>query len=170
MPTAKAFLRYDGVAFGAIGYAQLSAEEQKYLDENTVIFSNLFGPILGGDLIPCYIFKQGSKIGGFEIEKFYKENFSKALDSIGAELFVDLRAGFYDKFYEPKIPVFSFKFLKNGKIVSHWAKFYRGIVAREMAKNRVETKRDFLAMQVEGLRVLELQKTKNKTLIVCEIV
>jgi len=49
-PTMKAIQRYNGVAFDAIEYETLNADEQKYIDENVLLFSNLFGPIKADDL------------------------------------------------------------------------------------------------------------------------
>ncbi len=49
-PTMKAIQRYIGVAFDAISYEDLKKEEQNYIDENVVIFSNLFGPLKADDL------------------------------------------------------------------------------------------------------------------------
>jgi len=48
--TMKAIQRYNGVAFDALEYNNLSSKEQSYIDENVIIFSNLFGPIKASDL------------------------------------------------------------------------------------------------------------------------
>ena len=47
----KAILRYDGVAYKHLNYRGLSDDAQKYIDNNVLIFSNLFGPILAKDEI-----------------------------------------------------------------------------------------------------------------------
>ena len=44
--STKAILRYDGVAYKHLNYRGLSDDAQKYIDNNVLIFSNLFGPIL----------------------------------------------------------------------------------------------------------------------------
>jgi cytoplasmic iron level regulating protein YaaA (DUF328/UPF0246 family) len=49
-PTMKAIQRYNGVAFDALDYENLNQNEKKYIDENVILFSNLFGPILAKDL------------------------------------------------------------------------------------------------------------------------
>jgi cytoplasmic iron level regulating protein YaaA (DUF328/UPF0246 family) len=61
------------------------------------------------------------------------------------------------------------KFIKNGKVVSHWAKAYRGIVLREMAKNKIKTEQDLLNLQIDKLTLIEIQETKNKKIIIYEI-
>ncbi|EAI4441764.1 TPA: peroxide stress protein YaaA, partial [Campylobacter lari] len=107
--TNKAIQRYNGVAFDHLDYENLSENSRKYIDENVLIFSNLFGPILAKDLIPYYKLKQGEKIKEFNIEKYYKDSFSDELDKfLENELVIDLRAKFYEKFYTIKKPFLTF--------------------------------------------------------------
>ncbi len=170
LPLMKAIERYDGVAYDYLEYASLQAEEQKYIDENVLIFSNLFGVVRANEALPEYKMKQGEKIDGFAPEDFYKKHFTKALDAFLSDApFLDLRAGFYDKFYKSTTPYVTLKFLKNGKVVSHWAKAYRGSVLRELAKNRVETMDAFMKMQIQNLQVKEILKKGIHTEIVYEI-
>jgi len=49
-PTMKAINRYNGVAFDALDYTNLDESSQQYIDENVILFSNLFGPILASNL------------------------------------------------------------------------------------------------------------------------
>ncbi|WP_428738360.1 YaaA family protein [Sulfurimonas sp.] len=166
----SAIKRYDGVAYDYLKYNALDQDAKNYLKENTIIFSNLFGPLLGGDPIPNYKVKQGNPIGDIEPDKFYKDRFSYQLDLyLGNSDILDLRAGYYDKFYKTVKPYTTLKFLKNGKTVSHWAKAYRGIVLREIAKTRVSSLEEFNKLEIENLQVKEIQKTKNKTEIIYEI-
>lgn len=170
-PTMKAIERYDGVAYDYLAYPQLSLESQCYIDSNTIIFSNLFGPISAGNHIPDYKLKQGSSIGSFIPDKYYKENFSGALDElIGDREILDLRAGYYDKFYVSKKPSATLKFLKEGKVVSHWAKAYRGIVLREAAKNEIGSIQELIALNIEGLMIREIVENKKKKEVVYSIV
>jgi cytoplasmic iron level regulating protein YaaA (DUF328/UPF0246 family) len=169
-PHMHAIERYDGVAYEYLDYFSLTKEAQEYLKHNLIIFSNLYGPILGGDAIANYKVKQGNAIGSIEPDKFYKERFSYQLDLfLGESEILDLRAGYYDKFYVTKKPYTTLKFLKNGKSVSHWAKAYRGIVLREIAKNNVDSLESFRALEIENLSVAEIKVIKNKTEIVYDI-
>jgi len=166
-PSMKAIQRYNGVAFDALEYNELNDSEQKYVDENVVLFSNLFGAIKASDLIPDYKYKQGAKLPNTNVEKFYLDNFTNELDDYVGEEVIDLRAGHYEKFYKvKKANVLTFKFLKDGKVVSHWAKFYRGKLLNELAKNNINSHSEFMAMQIDGLKLEEIQEKKNiKTLI-----
>ncbi len=169
-PTMKAIERYDGVAYDYLEYSKLSPETQSYIDNNTIIFSNLFGPICASDSIPDYKLKQGASIGIFAPDKHYKRDFSSALDNlVQNKEILDLRAGYYDKFYTPKKPSVTLKFLKGGKVVSHWAKAYRGIILKEAAKHQIMSIEELMAMNVEGLMVHEIVDTKMKREIVYTI-
>ena len=169
-PTMKAIERYNGVAFDALGYSHLTQEEQSYIDEHVILFSNLFGPIKASDFIPDYKYKQGAKLPEINVEKFYKESFTQALNSHIGEEILDLRAGFYEKFYQPKdAQVITLKFVKDGKVVSHWAKHYRGAVLNALAKNRVESLSEFMNLEIQGLQLAEIQEKKNIKLLIMHI-
>lgn len=171
VPTMKAIERYNGVAYDYLNYDRLSPEAQHYIDTHTIIFSNLFGPIRAGDLIFDYKLKQGSAIGSFLPDKYYKENFSAALDvMIGEEEILDLRAGYYDKFYVPNKRSVTLKFLKEGKVVSHWAKAYRGIILGEVAIFQLSSIDALLAHNIDGLMIHEIIETKKKKEIIYTII
>lgn len=166
----SAIERYDGVAYDYLDFASLNEHTQEYLRSNTIIFSNLYGPILGGDTIANYKVKQGNSIGNFIPEKFYKDRFSYQLDLYLSDCdILDLRAGYYDKFYEIKRPYTSLKFLKDGKSVSHWAKAYRGLVLRAVAQNNISSMQEFMALEIDNLSVKEIKVTKNRTEIIYNI-
>ncbi|RXJ97911.1 hypothetical protein CRU98_11450 [Arcobacter sp. CECT 8986] len=168
--TMKAIQRYNGVAFDAIEYNSLDEKQKEYIDSNVVLFSNLFGPIKADDLIPDYKYKQGSKLPNINVEKFYQDNFTDSLDKYLGEEIIDLRAGYYEKFYKiKKANVLTFKFIKDGKVVSHWAKHYRGALLKHLAVNNTETIAEFMATNVEGLKLVEIQEKKNIKLLIMEI-
>ena len=168
--TMKAIERYTGVAFDYLDYPHLDKKVQKYVDTHVILFSNLFGPIRANDMIPEYRLKQGSAVGEIKTEKFYREHSASLMeDYLADEEVLDLRAGFYDKFYKPQKPYTTLKFIKEGKVVSHWAKAYRGIVLREIAIAGIDTMEAFMKLPIEGLQVQEIQVKKNKTEIIYEI-
>ncbi len=166
----KAIERYTGVAFDYLGYEKLDANTQHYIDSHVILFSNLFGPLRASDMIPEYKLKQGEAVDDIKVEKFYNEYSAALMETYLAEdEILDLRAGFYDKFYKPQKNYTTLKFIKDGKVVSHWAKAYRGIVLREIAKAGVETLEAFMKLPIEGLSIQEIQTKKNKTEIIYEI-
>jgi cytoplasmic iron level regulating protein YaaA (DUF328/UPF0246 family) len=168
--TMKAIKRYTGVAFDYLGYEELDTNTQHYIDNHVILCSNLFGFLRADDLIPEYRLKQGEAVGETKVEKFYHEHGADLMEEyLGDEEILDLRAGFYDKFYKPKKPYTILKFIKDGKVVSHWAKAYRGIVLREIAKAKVETIEAFMKLPIENLSIKEIQTKKNRTEIIYEI-
>ncbi|MHC3993610.1 YaaA family protein [Thiomicrolovo sp. ZZH C-3] len=170
-PTLPAVERYDGVAYDYLDYPSLDAEAKAYLQERLIIFSNLFGPLRGGDRIPTYKVKQGNSVDGIAPERYYKDAYNAALDDlIGDDEILDLRAGYYDKFFKPAKPVTTMKFMKEGKVVSHWAKAYRGTVLRHLAQHRYETIDALLASHIPGLACREILEKRGKREAVFDII
>jgi len=168
-PTMKAILRYTGVAFDALDYEHLTLNEQQYCDENVLLFSNLFGPLKADDTIPDYKFKQGAILPNYDVIGQYKISIKKSLDNDLGDEVIDLRAGFYDKFYKPTAQTITFKFLKDGKVVSHWAKHYRGKIVKELAQNNIQNFEELMKLEIKGLKLLEIQEKKNIKTLIMEI-
>ena len=168
----KVIQRYDGVAYDYLNYPKLNSQAKQYIDQNLIIFSNLFGPILAGDVgLPDYKLKQGEKLKNFIFEKFYKEHFTSCLDEyLENEDILDLRAGFYEKFYKINKPYTTMKFIKNGKVVSHWAKAYRGIILAKVAQHNITSISQLMDLSIENLTIKEIIKQKLKTEIIYEII
>jgi cytoplasmic iron level regulating protein YaaA (DUF328/UPF0246 family) len=122
-------------------------------------------------LIPDYKYKQGAKLPNINVEKFYKDNFTQDLDEYIGDEIIDLRAGFYEKFYSPKnASIITIKFLKDGKVVSHWAKHYRGMVLNTLAKNNIQSIAEFMNTQIPGLKLREIQEKKQTKLLIMDII
>jgi cytoplasmic iron level regulating protein YaaA (DUF328/UPF0246 family) len=169
--TCKAIERYDGVTYDYLSYATLDDSSQSWIDSHVMIFSNLFGPLLAKNFLPEYKLQQGESLGTFKPEMFYKEQFSKAMTEwIGDAPILDLRAGFYEKFYTLKRPYLTMKFLKQGKVVSHFAKAYRGKVLRTLAREKPKSEDDFFHIAFENLRILEISQKGFKKELLCEII
>ena len=168
--TMKAIERYTGVAFEYLDYPSLNKEAQAYVDTHVILFSNLFGPIRASDMIPQYRLKQGSAVGEIKTEKFYREHSAALMEAyLADEEILDLRAGFYDKFYKPQKPYTTLKFIKEGKVVSHWAKAYRGIVLREIALSGVDRIEEFMKLEIANLNIKEIATKGVHTEIVYDI-
>ena len=169
-PTLKAIQRYTGVAFDHLEYKNLDIQAQEYIDKNVILFSNLFGAIKASDKIPLYRLKQGEVVGELNPAKIYKTALKEPLDNyLENKDILDIRAGFYDKFYKPNKKYTTLKFLKNGKVVSHWAKAYRGIVLKHIAQNQIDNISDFIAMPIKGLELLEIRESRQKQEIIYQI-
>ena len=168
-PTKKAIERYTGVAFDAIEYENLDKASQEYIDENVMLFSNLFGPVLASNHLPLYKLKQGEKLDGIAIDNHYKNSFTGALDEYLSGDIIDLRAGVYEKFYKISKPYTTFKFLKDGKVVSHWAKAYRGKLVKILAQEKLEHIEDLEKIFPDDMKLLEIVTKGFKTEWVVEV-
>lgn len=170
VPTQKAIMLYSGTSYEYLNFASLKTEAKDYIFQNVLIFSNLFGVVRASDALPFYKLKQGQKLGNFSIENFYKKHFTQALDEfLKDDDIIDLRAGFYDKFYTPKQNFSTYKFLKNGKVVSHFAKAYRGILLRILAQNQVKNNAELLNKLPQNLRLKDIDKQGLKQVVILEI-
>lgn len=127
---------YRGVAYEALDFASLEAREKEFILDSVLIFSNLFGVVSARENLPFYKLKQGEGFGNFKTKDLYASLQDEIDLLLKEECVVDLRAEFYQKLYTIKSHYFTFEFLKNGKRVSHYAKYYRGLVLRELAKNQ----------------------------------
>ena len=162
----KTIERYTGVAFDYLNYKSLEKDTQSYIDKNVILCSNLFGFLRADDMIPEYRLKQGEALGELKPEKLYKEQSHLMEEYLKNEDILDLRATFYDKFYKPSKSYTTLKFIKDGKVVSHWAKAYRGIVLREVAKAQIKSLEEFMKLPIENLYIDEIQTKKNRTEII----
>jgi len=169
--TKRAIDRYDGVAYDYLDYSSLNSNQKRYIDKNLLIFSNLFGAILAGDEgLPDYKLKQGEKIDGIAVEKFYRDNFSDAIDEfLLDEDCLDLRAGFYTKFYKPSRDYTTLKFIKDNKVVSHWAKAYRGVVLRHLALQDIESIDELLDTSIPNLSIKDIETKGTHREVIYEI-
>jgi cytoplasmic iron level regulating protein YaaA (DUF328/UPF0246 family) len=166
LPTTKAIKRYTGVAFEALDYNSLDKNSQNYIDTNVMLYSNLFGILKASDSIPEYKFKQGAILPTINQEKYYKEHLKEKLDEYLDDEVLDLSAGYYQKYYKPTQNVITFKFLKDGKVVSHWAKHYRGEMVKQIAIHKIESFCELMNFKFDGLKLQEIQEKKNvKTII-----
>lgn len=160
--TLPAIQCYRGVGYEALDFDSLQSHQQKFLLDSVLIFSNLFGPVKAGDNLPFYKLKQGEGFKGFTSKNLYCLREKELDELLDQECIIDLRAEFYQKLYGIKTHHFTFDFLKNNKRVSHYAKYYRGILLREIAKEK-GIKTIIQRLEVLGLKYLQTKEVKNQT-------
>lgn len=163
--TFPAIRFYRGVAYEALDFDSLQEDEQSFLFDSVLIFSNLFGAVSAKEELPFYKLKQGEGFGDFKSRDLYQlkeESLDRLLEQ---ECVIDLRAEFYQKLYKIKTHHFVFDFLKNNKRVSHYAKYYRGIVLREIAQEK-GIKNINQRLEALGLKYLQTQEGKNQTKLI----
>ncbi|PZT49081.1 hypothetical protein B6S12_00365 [Helicobacter valdiviensis] len=176
-PLLEAILRYCGVAFLALDYQNLDCKAKDYLKKRVLIFSNLFGILRAEDKIPYYDLKQGEGFYGFNTKEFYAKNTSFYKDFLKTQKeILDLRAGFYQQCFkiqmvlkEEEMLVYEPIFYKNQKVVSHYAKHYRGILLKECAKAQLQSLKDLQDLQIDGLELIKIEREEQKTKLIYEV-
>lgn len=163
----KAIQRYEGVAYDYLNYTSLLPKQQAFIDNYTLIFSNLYGIVKPNDFIPYYKLKQGSKLGDTTMHGYYKKQL-EFLNTLDDE-WLNLSANYYEKFFTPKKNHYDIKFLKEGKVVSHWAKAYRGKLLRECAIYEIDSIEKLLNHQCEAIKLIDVQTGTKKSTLLYEV-
>jgi len=136
--------------------------------QNTVrILSGLYGVLKPLDLIQPYRLEMGTKlpVGNHKnLYEFWKKRLTQQLNDElqDDELFVNLASNEYFKAIDVKslkVPVYniSFKEFKNGKykVVSFFAKYARGLMARYIIDHQINKLDDIKAFDFEDYRFTE---------------
>lgn len=128
-PTMPAVLRYTGVLYDALDAASLPDWDQ------LAIGSALFGVVGAADPIPHYRLSGGTKLGGRTLKSRFGDSVTQALDDAGGggALVLDLRSGAYQALGRLKRAVTVRVETPDGRVVSHFNKFHKGLLARELA-------------------------------------
>lgn len=131
-PTMPALHRYTGVLFDALGAATLPSHAW----ERLAVGSALFGVVRAGDLIPRYRLSGGTRLPD---SPTLKARWGKLITEALAEegFVIDLRSGAYQQL--GKVPgAVTVRVEKDGKVVSHFNKHYKGELARVLASAPTE--------------------------------
>ncbi|VFA82471.1 Protein of uncharacterised function (DUF328) [Gordonia paraffinivorans] len=148
-PTRPAIERYTGVLYDALDHASLTRAGKTKAAERLAIGSALFGVMRAADPIPAYRLSGGSKLPGMPtLKSIWKPELSPALDAVD-DFVVDLRSGVYQQLGPVAGAVTATVMTEqpdgSRKVVSHFNKHYKGLMARELVQTR-RTVRD-----IEGL-------------------
>lgn len=170
-PRLEAISLYNGVAYKALDFHTLSAQAQDFIRTHLYIFSNLFGVVRADVALPFYHLYQGRGKGAFALKALYKD-ISLRIDEVlrGCEV-LDLRAEAYINVYKPMDckSYYQVIFLKNGKKLSHYAKYYRGLYARHIAMSQIRALKDLEYLHIDSLTLRECIYKENATILTYEI-
>ncbi|WLP91162.1 peroxide stress protein YaaA [Gordonia sp. NB41Y] len=148
-PTRPAIERYTGVLYDALDHASLTKAGKAKATERLAIGSALFGVVRAADPIPAYRLSGGSKLPGFgTLTSVWKRELSATLDAVD-DFVVDLRSGIYQQLGPVSGAVTATVVTEaadgSRKVVSHFNKHYKGLMARELVRTR-RTVRDVDAL------------------------
>ena len=176
IPCAPALLTYSGVLFEAMGASELVAqsENDERLRErlqDVHIFSALFGLVHGLDVIPAYRLAMKTDLGTLgKLTSYWKPILAKSCSLDPAEVALDCRSSDYRSVWPgptDQVVTMGAVSVSGGKrrVVSHWAKFYRGEFAgRLLSDDRAlpESAEELVARAEEFYEVEFESPTKSK--------
>ncbi len=157
-PTMPALDRYTGVLFDALDAGALSPAARSRL----AVGSALFGVVGGEDMIPKYRLSGGSKLpranagGGAAptMRARWGKAITEALTGGDHGLVVDLRSGTYMNLGKVPGSVTATVLTAEGKVVSHFNKHHKGLLARALAEAGADV--DSLDAAVDAARAAGL--------------
>lgn len=143
-PTRPALERYTGVLFDALDAASFTRAARDKAYRRLAVGSALFGAVRAADPIPAYRLSGGSKLPGFgTLASLWRPELSDALlAEADGDLVVDLRSGVYQQL--GPVPgavtatVLTEKSDGTRKVVSHFNKHHKGLLARALVLTRAE--------------------------------
>ncbi|MEE2034969.1 peroxide stress protein YaaA [Rhodococcus chondri] len=143
-PTRPALERYTGVLFDALDAASFTRAQREKAYRRLAIGSALFGAVRAGDPIPAYRLSGGSKVPGFgTLAALWRPELPDALvREADGDLVVDLRSGIYQQLGPVPGAVTATVLTEQAdgsrKVVSHFNKHHKGLLARALVLTRAE--------------------------------
>ena len=159
-----AALAFQGDVYKGFGAKTLSTDDQHFAQEHIRILSGLYGVLRPLDLIQPYRLEMGTQLKtkrGADLYRFWGDRITEQLNDTLAthkhDCVLNLASNEYFKSVRTKdltAPVIKadFKDQKNGtyKIISFYAKYARGLMARWVVANQITTPVDLKAFAEEG--------------------
>ena len=145
---AHAIERYTGVVYEHLKWNTLSKSGKKYMADNVLIFSGLFGMTSPLTLIPDYKLKMNV----LSLQYHWSPVITDALKN--EDIVFDLLPQVYRKAYKPSKNVINvdFKVEKKGKktAAGHFGKAVKGKFIRFLAENSITNTEDFSGFNDDG--------------------
>lgn len=141
--TAPALSRYTGVLYDALDSGSFTAATRARAESRLWIGSALFGLVHATDPIPHYRLSAGTRLPGLgTLRATWKPALTAATSDWADDLVVDLRSGGYHQLgpVPGAITVDVVTEYPDGtrKVVSHFSKHHKGLLARTLATSRAE--------------------------------
>lgn len=129
-PCAPAHDIYTGVLFSALDYNSLSDADKNRANQRIIIFSALFGALTPKDQIPAY--RLSGSVNLPELGKV-ATSWAKKI-KFDDDFILDCRSGTYQSMWRTKAAHPVKAVTPDGKVVTHFAKHARGLVARALSR------------------------------------
>ncbi|MFD5826768.1 peroxide stress protein YaaA [Lentzea sp. NPDC060358] len=136
--TSPALLRYTGVLYDNLDFPSLRKVEKERAYQRLAVASALFGVLRGGDPVPAYRLSGGSVLPSHgSLRAVWKPSLEPVLREAD-EFVVDLRSGAYSSLARVPHAVVVRVVTAEGKVVSHFNKAHKGLLARAITTTSVE--------------------------------
>ncbi|MET9232429.1 peroxide stress protein YaaA [Lentzea sp. NPDC003310] len=136
--TTPALLRYTGVLYDNLDFPSLKKAEKQRAFARLAVASALFGALRGGDPVPAYRLSGGSVLPSHgSLRTVWKPALEPVFQSAD-EFVVDLRSGAYSSLARIPHAVVVRVVTSEGKVVSHFNKAHKGLLARAIARSSAE--------------------------------
>ena len=147
---AHAIERYTGVVYQHLDWNTLSEEGKKYMEDNVLIFSGLFGMTTPLTLIPDYKLKMNV----LSLQYHWTPILTEALKD--EDLIFDLLPQVYRKAYNPNSNTIQIEFKVEGKgntrAAGHYGKAVKGKFIRFLSENQISNMKDFKDFEYDGFK------------------
>ena len=160
----QAIFAFKGDVYTGLDANSLSTDALHYAQDHLRMLSGLYGLLKPLDLMQPYRLEMGTKLEntrGSNLYQFWDNLITEKLNDVltqqGSEVLVNLASNEYFKAVKPKnlkgrvvTPVF--RDCKNGqyKVISFYAKKARGMMARYIIENQIESVEDLKAFDTAG--------------------
>ncbi|MET8756940.1 peroxide stress protein YaaA [Lentzea sp. NPDC004782] len=136
--TTPALLRYTGVLYDNLDFPSLKKAEKQRAYQRLAVASALFGVVRGGDPVPAYRLSGGSTLPSHgSLRTLWKPALEPVLEEAD-EFVVDLRSGAYSSLARIPHAVVVRVVTSEGKVVSHFNKAHKGLLARAIVTTSAE--------------------------------
>jgi len=166
---------FDGEAYRGLRAKEMSGQSLAYAQDHLLILSGLYGALRPLDLIHAYRLEMGTKFGVGDAKNLYAFWDDKITKLVNKELrkqeekvLVNVASNEYFKSIKAKeikgeVLNCHFKEEKDGgyKAIMVFAKKARGMMARYMIENQIESKEDLKGFDLEGYSFNAALSTEN---------
>tara|TARA_Y100000588_G_scaffold82613_1_gene87011 strand:- start:2886 stop:3755 length:870 start_codon:yes stop_codon:yes gene_type:complete len=169
----QAILAFKGDVYTGLEAETLSDADFDYAQDHLRMLSGLYGLLKPLDLMQPYRLEMGTKLANEKGTNLYQfwgnvitDKLNEAIAAQGDNVLINLASNEYFKAVKPKnldaqviTPIF--KDCKNGqyKVISFYAKKARGMMARYIIENRIESVADLTKFDVAGYYFVEEEST-----------
>ena len=140
--TLPALQRYTGVLYDALDVTSMTTVQRSRADARVVVTSAAFGMVRAADRIPAYRCSNCARLPGVGTPERYWRPFLPEVVKTWDEYVVDLRSASYAVFVTVPgaLTARVVTEMPDGtrKVVSHFSKFHKGLLARALAISRAE--------------------------------